>query len=196
MRNKRGTLSNFARRGKLLTVPEFPKRRPAALVYFKAHMASNFNLTTIQAYWVLGLIPSNDLPRIARDALSHGFDSKSLVRLAGLLTPTGWDDTSALFRQALKELGRRTLTRREALKEYARSISASILRLELSPYEGAHAIWMATARAASDPDFHDLDPFIYAASEMEDRPQDWRFFEEAIIDQAKRWVEKEEKEGQ
>lgn len=37
----------------------------------------------------------------------------------------------------------------------------------------------------SDEGIPELDPFVYAASEWEDRPNDRRFFENAIVDIAK-----------
>lgn len=43
------------------------------------------------------------------------------------------------------------------------------------------------SRAVASP-FHELDPFIYAESEAEDRPSDREFFRTAIVNEATRWV--------
>jgi hypothetical protein len=49
--------------------------------------------------------------------------------------------------------------------------------------EGAKRIWQATLNAELN-GFHDLDGFIYAASELEERPEDKALFEKAIIEEA------------
>ena len=47
--------------------------------------------------------------------------------------------------------------------------------------------WEAALKT-SDAKFHDVDAFIYAASEYEDRPEDCEFFKRAIRKEARRWV--------
>lgn len=148
-------------------------------------MNTGFYLQSIRARWALGLIRSDDLPAIAADALSNGFDSKSLVELAAL-SQTDANEARKLFERAMIELGHEVMSKGAALKIYARVTSTSILASELTPLEGAKRIWRATVDAGVK-GFHDLDPFIYAASEMEDRPGDKAFFERAIIEEAKRW---------
>jgi len=148
-------------------------------------MNTEFYLKSIHARWSLGLIRSNDLPNIAADALSNGFESKSLVELAAL-SQTETDEAPKLFECAMNELGQEVMSKADALKIFARVTSASILASELTPLEGAKRIWRATVDAGVK-GFHDLDPFIYAASEMEDRPEDRPFFERAILEEAKRW---------
>jgi hypothetical protein len=61
---------------------------------------SNFDLTTIQSYWLLGLEKSSELPRIATEAILQGFDSKSLVLLAGL-TQTECENANACSEKRL-----------------------------------------------------------------------------------------------
>jgi len=148
-------------------------------------MNTNFNLKSIQARWVLGLIPADDLPDIAVKALSAGVESKSLIELAGL-SGNDTDEARKLFEQALNELGCESMGKIDALRNYARIVSTSMLNLELTPLEGAKRIWQAS-RHSSLTDFHDLDTFIYAASELEDRPQDRALFEKAILEEAARW---------
>ena len=57
---------------------------------------------------------------------------------------------------------------------------------KVTAQDGAKEIWRATLKARID-GFHELDAFIYAASEMEDRPQERNLFEKAIMEEAKRW---------
>jgi hypothetical protein len=148
-------------------------------------MTAAFDLKSIQAQWVLGLIRSDDLPDIATQALSGGIESKSLVELAGL-AGNETHEARKLFDQALSELGCKGMEKTDALKRYAKIVSALILALEITPLEGAKRIWRATLNARID-EFHDLDGFIYAASELEDRPEDKALFEKGIIEEARRW---------
>jgi len=78
----------------------------------------------------------------------------------------------------------------DALRKYAKQIATSILTSEVSPLEGARLIWRATLKAGVQ-GFRELDGFIYAASELEDRPQDKELFEKAITEEAKRWSERD-----
>ena len=134
---------------------------------------------------MLGLILPDDLPDIAANALSAGMESKSLVALAGL-NGSETDEARKLFERALSELGCDSMEKVDALRNYARVVSVAMLKSELAPLEGAKQIWKATLNAEVE-NFHDLDPFIYAASELEDRPQDRALFEKAILDEAARW---------
>jgi hypothetical protein len=147
-------------------------------------MSTEADLKAIQARWVLGLVSGEDLPTIATTLLSQGIESKALVELAGLSrTEAG---APGLFERALDELGCIAMEPTEALKHYAKAVSASILACETSPLDGAKRIWRATLYVGAH-GFHDLDPFVYAASEAESRPQDRELFERAIIDEARRW---------
>jgi len=71
------------------------------------------------------------------------------------------------------------MSKRDAVLKYARWISARIVLGEMTPYDGAKAIWHASLDLEDDP-VPELDPFIYAASESEDRPEDRTFFDEEI----------------
>ena len=149
-------------------------------------MSTGFDLKSIQAEWVLGLIATNDLPDIAAKAVSAGIESKSLVELAGL-NGNETDEARKLFGQALNELGCRSMEKAEALGRYAKIVSTLILASEVAPLEGAKRIWQATRKAELN-GFHDLDGFIYAASELEERPEDKALLEKAIIEEARSWT--------
>jgi hypothetical protein len=137
----------------------------------------------VQSKWILGLIFVDDLPDIATDLLSKGLSSESLVKLAGL---SDQDSNKAvrLFGSSFEELGFEKMSKIEALKIYAKYISSLILSSELTPKRGAELIWKAKLNA-NIPEFHDLDAFIYAASEIEDRPEDKAMFEGGIIEAAR-----------
>jgi hypothetical protein len=59
-----------------------------------------------------------------------------------------------------------------------------ILDGKLDPYIGARLLWKASVNNDIDHE-HELDPFIYAASEYEDRPEDREGFKRAIIEEAR-----------
>lgn len=140
---------------------------------------------TSEALWVLALLPTEEIPALASDWLAQGLESQSLVELA-ICSPDESEDIRRRYNLVLSEFGCGGMSQTEALKRYAKYVSGSILTSELTPLVGARLVWRATLNAGLR-DFHDLDAFIYAASEMEDRPQDRRFFEQAIRDEAKRW---------
>ena len=153
-------------------------------------MTKSLDLESIEALWVLELISTDELPELAMQVMAQGLESKSLVELAGC-SPSESDDIRRLFNQSLREItGKRRMLKTDALRRYAKQISTSILATDVSPFDGAKLIWRATLKAGVQ-GFHELDGFIYAASEMEDRPKEKAFFEKAIKEEAKRWSERD-----
>jgi hypothetical protein len=138
------------------------------------------------AMWTLGLTVSTDLPSIATTFLANGLDSPSLGRLAGM-TQADAGDAEALWTDVLRELGLVIHDRPAAATRYAACVSALILSGDIAPYDGAKTIWRASL-VVDDPSFHELDSFIYAASEHEERPEDRASFEAMIIQEAEQWV--------
>ena len=65
------------------------------------------------AKWVLGLLTSEELPKIAMDALQNGLDTPALRQLAGELRPI-MADVGPLFKKVLVQLGTNLPSRREA----------------------------------------------------------------------------------
>lgn len=141
---------------------------------------------TAVAMWTLGVTVSADLSSIATTFLADGLDSPSLRGLAGM-TPSDDGDLEALWTDALRELGLVIPDKPAAAILYAQCVSRLILSGDTKPYEGAKIIWQASL-AVSDPSFHELDPFIYSASEYEERPEDHAFFEAMIVQEAEQWV--------
>ncbi|WP_061540200.1 hypothetical protein [Collimonas fungivorans] len=149
-------------------------------------MNKTFDLLQIEAMWVLGMLPSAELPKLARSALTDGFESEVILQLA-ICSPNETEQIQKFFKQILKNGGGGAMSKIEALRHYAKQISSSILSDKISPLDGANLIWRATINA-QDREFHELDSFIYAASEMEERPDDKQFFDNAIREEAQRWV--------
>ncbi len=119
----------------------------------------------VAAKWVLGLIPSEALPRIATDALEDGLDSPSLRDLAGDLHPT-LGAAGPLFEKILYEIGVGIPDRSRAGLVLARACATQIRDGTLSPYEGARQIW----RIQIDVEglMSELGPFVYWASEWQE----------------------------
>lgn len=146
-------------------------------------MTPNDTLEMLAAEAALGLGDAERLTRDAVELLTAGFDSPALVALAGL----SGDDTSearALRDRAMAEMSIATPSQREATILLAREVARKIVDGDLPPYDGAERIWSLTLRVHPER-IHDLDPFVYAASEWESRPGDRPFFENAIMNEAR-----------
>jgi hypothetical protein len=135
-------------------------------------------LERARALSVLGMIGAAEVIAIATDALVLGSDSPSLRELAGTST-YDVDDVPRLLEQTARELGFRELTKEEALRVVSADICQRITSGEVRPYDGAKWIWRTIVESEA-PHHHELNPFIYAASEFESRPEDQEFFENAI----------------
>jgi len=141
------------------------------------------DLLEAQAFWTLGMLPREKIPAIAQRALERGMDDPSLRILAGL-TNAELDEATPLFEKTVNSMGIRKLSKQEALDICADCLSRRILDGAISPYDGAKQIFRASVEVEGRN--HDVDPFIYAADEYEDRPEDRGFFEAAIVLEAKR----------
>jgi hypothetical protein len=142
------------------------------------------------AAWVLGLLVADDLPEIATVALLAGADNSWWRQLAGQSSPL-MVEASDLLQRALEEDGEPIPDKRSAALRYASCVSRSILARTITPYDGARAIWRVST-VVDDASFHDLDPFVYAFSELEDRPADKQFFENVILKEAAQWANRSE----
>jgi hypothetical protein len=145
-----------------------------------------FDIELTEALWVLNLLSSEVLPSIGVNALMDGIDNYPFRVLAGLSVKES-DEAYDFFKQGLQEIGRGNMSVQEAIRVYARHISSKILSGTLEPIIGANQIWDAALNIHGE-EFHDVDPFIYAASEYEERPLDRGLFDMAIREEAKEWV--------
>ena len=143
-------------------------------------------LNFAQALWVLDLLSADKLAEIGVKALEAGMDSSALRMLASL-SPSEVDEAPQLFARALAELGLAAMSRPEAARICAAHISQQILNGETSSRDGAKKLWDVSLHV-EDKGFHDLDTFIYAASEIEDRPEDRDFFDREIVKEARSWA--------
>jgi hypothetical protein len=96
-------------------------------------------------------------------------------------------DAPELFNRCLRELDLARLTKADAARKIANAVSKRVLSGEETPRAAAEQLWEVSVRVG-DSRFRDLDPFIYAASEMRSRPQDEEFFNREIVREAKEWA--------
>jgi hypothetical protein len=144
-------------------------------------------LSATAAESVLGLLGAEDLPQAAVTALEAGLDSPALVALASMSADAYESEIRALFERALMELDMCSPSPGDAVMYLARETARDIVAGTVAPYAGAKKIWELARRA---PTGHELDPFIYAASEWEDRPADRLRFEQGIIEEARSLVDR------
>ena len=136
-------------------------------------------LTHLSARLELDLLTPETMIQTAIEFLNEGFDTPSLVLLAGLLASEAADQGPMLMKNVLIELGVPKPTRTEAVRIVGKLIAAEILSGRTHAYDGADSISRLTLM--SDDHLSEFDSFVYAASEWEDRPEDRHVFEEGIL---------------
>ncbi|MCA9454074.1 MAG: hypothetical protein H6750_10980 [Nitrospiraceae bacterium] len=139
-------------------------------------------LEIMAAKLALGLLISTDLPDLATKALEEGYDSPSLRILAGLNRASDTDEVN-LLKKAFHELDVEIPESRDAVLYLSRNVAEQIVRCEISKYEGARKIWDLSLRPYEE-NIQLLDPFIYALSEWDERPDDQPLFEKMIMSAA------------
>jgi len=140
-------------------------------------------LEHLAAKAALGQFESRELPVAAAAALERGFDSPALRVLAGL---TGDDlvEVPEYLDRALAELDVEIPERRDAVLHLARAVATEIVDGTLAPSDGAARIW-DIALLAPEVRVAELDTFVYAASEWDERPEDHPRFEAGIREGAR-----------
>lgn len=136
-------------------------------------------MASIAARMVIGLAGPDELIGAGDAALGAGLASPALIALAD----ADVDEAPALFERALAELEVSMPGTREAIVRLSHDAAAEIVSGRVAPYAGAKRIWDLTLRAPSER-IPELDPFIYAASEWEERPSDRVHFEQGIVSEA------------
>jgi hypothetical protein len=139
------------------------------------------------ALWHLGLLEPEALPEVAQGGLGEGNDSPQLRIVAALSSSEAMHQGQMYFAGALRELGRVTDSRAEAARLCARIVSQEILGNRMDAMVGARMLWDVSL-SVDDPQFHELDPFIYAASEYEERPNEKALFEIGVRREATRFA--------
>ena len=150
-------------------------------------MIKIFNLERAEVLQVLGILSKEELLQMAKDAVAEGCDDPAVTQLS-IFTLNEVDEINAQFKKMKGQCDKEAMSMLSALRFYAKEISTLILSGAMSPREGANMLWRAQINSRMET-FHELDGFIYAASEMDDRPEDSALFEEGILKEAKRVIE-------
>ncbi|GLQ93431.1 hypothetical protein [Dyella acidisoli] len=138
------------------------------------------------ALWKLGMINVEEVQALASELLSCGIVANQLIDIL-VLSEDESDSIRTKFNSFLLQEEGGDISNRDAIRRLAGKISISILDRAITPMEGATFLWNVVLRS-HEREFHELDPFIYAASEMRDRPADHKLFEDAILNEAKDWA--------
>jgi hypothetical protein len=144
------------------------------------------SLQTLAAKKALALADPEASVSIAWELLEHGYDSKALRQLAGL-HPSALDKSDELLAAALEELAVPLPPARDAVIWLAQEIAGLLLRGAVDEVGAARAIWDLTLRLPAVR-FPELDTFIYAASEWDDRPEDRDLLSRGVIEAARALV--------
>ncbi|MDA8445727.1 hypothetical protein [Paracidovorax valerianellae] len=133
----------------------------------------------------LGVLSSDELFNMAEVAVAQGCDNPLIIRLS--MCESSEDEINYQLDEIEKQCGLTAMTVVDALRFYSKEVSGLILSGGLSPRDGANILWRAQINSKIE-DFHELDGFIYAASEMDDRPEDKKLFEDGILREAGRVI--------
>jgi hypothetical protein len=90
--------------------------------------------------FTLGKLPYSELPDLACNALELGIDGPSIRRLASLQKPS-YFEVGHLFEQALREMGFRQWSKRDAAVFLSKAIGREVLAGQKEPLSGADEIW-------------------------------------------------------
>jgi hypothetical protein len=150
-------------------------------------MKKLFDLERAEALQMLGVLSKEELVQMAKEAVTEGCDSPAVIQLS-ICALNEVDEINTQFETMKSQCRKEAMTMLGALRFYAREISMLILSGAMSPREGSNMLWRAQINSKMET-FHELDGFIYAASEMDDRPEDKALFEEGILKEAKRVID-------
>lgn len=98
-------------------------------------------------------------------------------------------DSDCIVKQAEKlfeEQGYSKIGWLDVLRIYATTVSRMILRGDMTEEQGAHLIAKASLLRSLPDNFHELDTFRYASSELPDRPNEAEIFRRGIREEAMR----------
>jgi hypothetical protein len=93
-------------------------------------------LDLAQALMVADRVPAEELPDLACELLSHGFDTPAVRELAGLQNPT-LREARPVFERVLRELKRPAMGRLEAATVVARGLADQVITGHIAPLEAA-----------------------------------------------------------
>ncbi|HEY6447110.1 MAG TPA: hypothetical protein VIY53_11665 [Acidobacteriaceae bacterium] len=103
-----------------------------------------FDPQLVEAKLVLDMLPPEELPGVAAEALEAGLDGRFIRRMAALDRPSGWE-VDQILPKFRAEAGLTEIQRGEAALRVARDLAQRILRENLDPlaFTGEfHTLWV------------------------------------------------------
>jgi len=89
------------------------------------------DIDLVQAQWMLGRFPADQIPEFAAQAMMQGFDGPNILELASFHRPTRGDIQPLVFDAALREMGREPMTPGQAVLFMTRLPARRFLRNEI-----------------------------------------------------------------
>ena len=93
-----------------------------------------FDPQLVEAQLALGMIGSEEMPKLAWDVLESGLDGPVIRRMAALIRPLGWE-TDQYLPKFMAEAGLKGISCEEASIRLARRLTLRILAEELDPLD-------------------------------------------------------------
>lgn len=123
----------------------------------------------VQAEWVLGRFPEDQLPEVAAQAMMAGFEGPFILDLVGYAAPSLHLLKPDVVEGAFREMGRPPLSKLGAVLFLARREALRILRKQTSCRAGAEEI----SQLAWLPDWEDLPEVLRAFRYVLDEEEFW-----------------------
>ena len=146
---------------------------------------NSMDALTLFACFELGVLCVSDLREFAIAHLEEPIDP--LILEMSLCDKTDSECIRLAALRLFDEHGYGDIAREHLLRIVTIHVCNKIVAGSVAVKEGARIIVDARTQARLH-DFHEVDPFVYALSEMEERPQDEAFFTGALMEEAKEWA--------
>jgi hypothetical protein len=118
-----------------------------------------FNPRLTEAKLAVGAIHPEEMPALACDVLESGLDGPSIVRVAALINPSGWE-IDQLMPRFMEEAGLKTISLQEASIRLAKELANRILSEGLDPLRftrNLELLWIQSEYAEAIQDVGSLD---------------------------------------
>lgn len=139
----------------------------------------------LRALDALCLLNSSDLVRLANASIVKPIDN--LILEIALCDPEDHVSIESIKTKLFEREGLGKFEKYDAIKYFGLIVCKDIIKNRIDAIDGAKEL--SRVLIASDlEDFSYFDPFVYAASEAESRPQELDFFRKAIKKEAERLI--------
>ena len=145
---------------------------------------SPMDFDRVQADWVLGRFPKDQLPEVAAQAMMAGFEGPFILDLVGYAAPSLHQLTADVVEGAFREMGRPPITEQQAAMRLARLEALRILRKQTSCSSGAGVIADLARLLEYEERPPLLDKFVELFWEEESWTDRQREFEQRVVELA------------